>query len=87
MFRKTDSKMDGRETLRKSVVMNTVLSPEERTIGLSYLPTEILRRGKIVKFESNTTCVFSQMNGLHVSGELTDISSDSQHKTNNKELF
>jgi hypothetical protein len=62
--RKTDSKMNGSEMLRKPVVINTILSPEDRAGGLSYLPTPIFRREKIIKFESNTTCILNQMSGL-----------------------
>jgi hypothetical protein len=41
--RKTDSKMNGRKTLRKPVAINTVVSPEDGAAGLSYLSTAILR--------------------------------------------
>ena len=81
---KTDSKMDGRERLRKSAGISTDPSLGERAVGLSHLPTAILRRGKIINFESNTTCILSKMGGLHVSDESANLSSDTQYKTNSK---
>jgi len=79
--------MDEREKLTKSVVINTVLSLEERTVSLSCQPTAILRRWKIIKFESNTTCILCPMNGLHVSDEFTNLLSDPQYKRKSKEMW
>jgi hypothetical protein len=72
---KTESKTDVGETLRKSIIINTVISPENRAAGLSYLPTAIFRRGKMIKFQSNTNHIFDDIHRIHVSDELTNPSS------------